>query len=92
MSRVPYLLEGARFGYRMGHQRVIDAMYRDGFLCPLCGQVMGETAETLAEKYRISRSEQDAYSAETQQRCEQARKAGRFAEAVSCAEKARNEP
>src|SRR5207245_2611554 len=82
MSRVPYLLEGARFGYRMGHQSVIDAMYRDGFLCPLCGQVMGETAETLAEKYRISRAEQDAYSAETQQRCERARKAGRFAEEI----------
>ncbi len=82
MSRVPYLLEGARFGYRMGHQRVIDAMYRDGFLCPLCGQVMGETAETLAETYRISRSEQDAYSAETQQRCERARKGGRFAEEI----------
>jgi len=82
MSRVPYLLEGARFGYRMGHQRVIDAMYRDGFLCPLCGQVMGETAETLAEKYHISRAEQDAYSAETQQRCERARKDGRFAEEI----------
>src|SRR5438093_4853477 len=82
MSRVPYLLEGARFGYRMGHQRVIDAMYRDGFLCPLCGQVMGETAETLAERYRISRAEQDAYSAETQQRCERARKSGRFADEI----------
>ena len=82
MSRVPYLLEGARFGYRMGHQRVIDAMYRDGFLCPLCGQVMGETAETLADKYHISRVEQDAYSAETQQRCERARKDGRFAEEI----------
>src|SRR6266571_6274838 len=82
MSRVPYLLEGARFGYRMGNQRLIDAMYRDGFLCPLCGQVMGETAETLAEKYHISRAEQDAYSAETQQRCERARKAGRFADEI----------
>ncbi len=82
MSRVPYLLEGARFGYRMGNQRLIDAMYRDGFLCPLCGQVMGQTAETLAEKYRISRTEQDAYSAETQQRCERARKAGRFVEEI----------
>src|SRR5262249_54780720 len=60
MSRVPYLLEGIRFGHRMGHTRVTDAMYRDGFLCPLCGQVMGETAETLAENYRISRAEQDA--------------------------------
>jgi acetyl-CoA C-acetyltransferase len=82
MSRVPYLLEGARFGYRMGHQQVTDAMYRDGFLCPLCGQVMGETAETLAERYEIGRAEQDAFSAESQQRCERARKAGLFREEI----------
>src|SRR5438034_1052508 len=82
MSRVPYLLEGARFGYKMGHQRVTDAMYRDGFLCPLCDQIMGETAETLAERYRITRAEQDAFSAESQQRCERARKSGRFADEI----------
>src|SRR5213594_4294208 len=57
MSRVPYLLEGARFGMKMGHQRLTDAMYRDGFLCPLCDQIMGETAETLAERYGITRAE-----------------------------------
>src|SRR5437867_12327540 len=82
MSRVPYLLEGARFGYRMGHQRVIDAMYRDGFLCPLCGQVMGETAETLVTRYGISRAEQDAYAADSQRRCEHARKAGLFRDEI----------
>src|SRR3989454_9204597 len=82
MSRVPYLLEGARFGYRMGHQRVTDAMYRDGFLCPLCDQIMGETAETLAERYGITRAEQDAFAAESQQRCERARKSGRFADEI----------
>lgn len=78
MSRVPYLLEGVRFGCKMGHQQLTDAMYRDGFLCPLCGQVMGETAETLAGQYRISRAEQDAFAAESQRRCEAARKSGRF--------------
>ena len=78
MSRVPYLLENIRFGTKMGHQPVVDAMYRDGFLCPLCGQLMGETAETLAERYSIPRSEQDRYAVETQQRCERARKAGLF--------------
>ncbi|HEX6737204.1 MAG TPA: beta-ketoacyl synthase N-terminal-like domain-containing protein, partial [Vicinamibacteria bacterium] len=51
MSRVPYLLTGARWGYRMGHQQAVDAMYQDGFLCPLAEQVMGETAERLAEIY-----------------------------------------
>jgi acetyl-CoA C-acetyltransferase len=82
MSRVPYLLEDLRFGHRMGHQRLTDAMYRDGFLCPLCGKVMGETAEMLAEKYDIRRAEQDTFAAESQRRCEAARKAGRFVEEI----------
>ena len=82
MSRVPYLVEGIRFGSRMGHQRLTDAMYRDGFLCPLCGQLMGETAETLAEKFGVSRAEQDAFSAESQRRSETARKSGRFKDEI----------
>jgi acetyl-CoA C-acetyltransferase len=79
MSRVPYMLDPeARWGMRMGDQPLVDAMYRDGFTDPLCGKVMGETAETLARRYDISRDAQDAYAARTQQRCEQARRAGRF--------------
>jgi acetyl-CoA C-acetyltransferase len=77
MSRVPYLFDG-RTGLRFGHGRLEDAMIRDGFLDPLCGQLMGETAETLARRYSISRSEQDAYAARSQQRCESARRAARF--------------
>jgi acetyl-CoA C-acetyltransferase len=83
MSRVPYLLETVRFGHRMGHQKVTDAMYKDGFLCPLCEQVMGLTAETLAERYEISRTEQDIYAAESQQRCERARKSGFFKDEIA---------
>ena len=75
MSRVPYLLD-ARFGLRMGPKPLEDAMYRDGFVDPLCGKVMGETAETLARDYRVSREEQDAYAALSQQRCEAARRSG----------------
>jgi acetyl-CoA C-acetyltransferase len=78
MSRVPYLLTKARWGYRLGHEKLVDGMYQDGFLCPLCGQIMGETAETLATQYKISREEQDRYAMETQHRCERARKEGRF--------------
>jgi acetyl-CoA C-acetyltransferase len=78
MSRAPFLLDGVRWGVKMGNQPVIDTMYRDGFLCPMCGQLMGETAETLASQYGISRQEQDEFSARSQQRCEAARKAGRF--------------
>ena len=82
MSRVPYLLTKARWGYRLGHEKIVDAMYQDGFLCPLCGKVMGETAETLATQYKISREEQDRYAMETQHKCETARKSGRFADEI----------
>ena len=82
MSRVPYLLEGVRFGHKMGHQRVTDAMYKDGFLCPLCDQVMGETAETLADRYALDRAAQDRFAAESQNRCEAARKAGHFKDEI----------
>ena len=79
MSRVPYLLTGARWGYRMGHQDAVDGMYQDGFLCPLSGQLMGETAETLAEQYRIPRDEQDGFALRSQQRAARAWDEGRFA-------------
>src|SRR5206468_11169442 len=49
-----------------------------GFMCPLCGKLMGETAETLADLYGISREEQDAYAAMSQNRCEEARRRGLF--------------
>jgi acetyl-CoA C-acetyltransferase len=78
MSRVPYLLTGARWGYRMGNQQAVDAMYQDGFLCPLAEQVMGETAERLAEIYKISREEQDAFALRSQERAGRAWAEGRF--------------
>ena len=84
MSRVPYLLTGARWGYRMGDQTAVDGMYQDGFLCPLSEELMGETAETLAEQYRIPREEQDAFALRSQQRAARAWDEGRFrAEVVS---------
>ena len=81
MSRVPYMLD-ARWGLRMGHKPLVDGMYRDGFTDPICGKVMGETAETLAECYDIPRDEQDAYAARTQARCEAARAAHRFRDEI----------
>jgi acetyl-CoA C-acetyltransferase len=78
MSATPYLLTRARFGMRMGHGEVVDGMYRDGFLCPLCGQLMGETAENLVREYGILRAEQDAYAAESQRRAAEAIRGGRF--------------
>ena len=67
MSRVPYLVEG-RWGFKLGNQPLIDGMYRDGFLCPISKMIMGETAEILAEQYKISREEQDAFSLESHRR------------------------
>ena len=67
MSRVPYLVEG-RWGFRLGNQELIDGMYRDGFLCPLSKMIMGETAEVLAEQYKISREEQDEFAVESHRR------------------------
>ncbi len=78
MSRVPYLLTQARWGYRMGDQPAVDAMYQDGFSCPLAGQLMGETAERLATDYGISREEQDAFAARSQERAARAQAEGRF--------------
>jgi len=79
MSRLPYYLDGARWGYRLGNQELVDGMYRDGFFCPLAKMVMGETAEILAEQYKITREEQDDFALLSQQRAASAQNAGRFA-------------
>ncbi len=71
MSRVPYLVEG-RWGFKLGNQPLIDAMYRDGFVCPISKLIMGETAEILAEQYKISRDEQDAFALESHRRASRA--------------------
>ena len=78
MSNTPYMLPRARWGYRLGSTEIVDGMYRDGFDDPLSGMVMGETAEELAAETGVTREESDAYAAETQQRCERARRSGRF--------------
>lgn len=82
MSNTPYLMLGARWGYRLGHSEIVDGMYRDGFLCPLCEQLMGDTAENLVDKYGISREESDRYASQSQQRCEAARRSGRFKDEI----------
>ena len=78
MSRLPYYLDGARWGYRLGNQELVDGMYRDGFFCPLAKMVMGETAELLAEQYKISREEQDQFALCSQHRATEAQSSGRF--------------
>jgi len=70
MTRVPFLLDRMRSGYRIGDATAYDAMYRDGLLDPLCGLIMGETAENLVDMYDISRREQDEFALESQQKAE----------------------
>lgn len=78
MTQVPFLLPEFRRGYRLGHAPAIDGMYRDGFHCPLADQLMGRTAETLAEQYKISRESQDQFALHSQQKCAKAQQEGRF--------------
>jgi acetyl-CoA C-acetyltransferase len=85
MSRLPYYVE-ARWGFRLGHQPLVDAMYRDGFLCPLSQMIMGETAELLATQYKIPREEQDLFALRSHQRAEAAMKACRFKDEIVAVE------
>lgn len=86
MSQIPYLLLKARWGYRLGDDTLVDAMYRDGYFCPLAGMVMGETAELLAERYGIGREEQDRFALESHQKALAAWEQGYFAQEVVAVE------
>jgi acetyl-CoA C-acetyltransferase len=83
MSRVPYMLDRARFeGYRLGDGVLIDGNYRDGFLDPLSGLLMGQTAENLARRYGITREEQDTYAFRSHRRAVWATQTGRFRDEI----------
>jgi acetyl-CoA C-acetyltransferase len=82
MSNTPYLLTRARWGMRMGDGELIDGMIRDGFMCPLADEMMGSTAETLADQYGITREEQDRFAVESQAKAGRAYEEGRFAEEI----------
>jgi len=82
MSSIPYLAMDVRWGKKLGDEPLLDAMYRDGYLCPLCNQLMGETSETLASEYAIPREEQDRYAQRSNQRAARAWAEGRFAPRV----------
>ncbi len=78
MSQAPYVLKNAREGFRIGDQKVVDTMIHDGLWCAINDYHMGITAENLCDKYEISREEQDAFAARSQQRAEAAIAAGKF--------------
>lgn len=82
MSQIPYLLDGARWGYRLGDGVLVDAMYRDGLFCPLGEMIMGETVDLLAENFNISRREQDEYALESQMKAKRAAGQGKFKDEI----------
>ncbi len=81
-SNVPYILDKARWGARMGDMTAYDALHKDGFMCPLAGMLMGATAELLAEKYGIDREEQDSFALESHQKAVKAMEEGRFKDEI----------
>jgi acetyl-CoA C-acetyltransferase len=82
MSNAPYLLPGARWGYRMGHADVIDSMLHEGLTCAIGLTHMGITAEAVAARYQVSRADQDAFAAESQARAVRAIAEGRFRDEI----------
>ena len=82
MTNAPYILKGARWGFRLGHGEVYDSMLLEGLTCAMGGCHMGMTAENIASRFNVSREEQDAYAAESQRRAEAAIKAGLFKEEI----------
>src|SRR6185295_14655657 len=78
MSNAPYLLPGARWGYRMGHAQAYDSMLMEGLTCAMQGCHMGMTAEEIVSRYGVSRADQDAFAAESQRRAETAIRSGLF--------------
>jgi len=82
MSRAPYLVENARYGYRLGNGALIDEMIRDGLWCAFDDCHMGSTAENIAREYEVSREDQDAFAAASQQKAEAAITSGRFKDEI----------
>ena len=82
MSSAPYLLTGARWGYRMGNVEAVDSMLHEGLMCAIGQCHMGMTAEAVASRYQISRADQDRFAAESQQRAERAMREGRFKDEI----------
>ena len=82
MSNAPYLLKGARWGYRMGNADAIDSMISDGLTCAIAACHMGITAEEVACRFQVSRADQDAFAAESQRRAEVAIQSGAFSDEI----------
>ena len=82
MSSQPYLSRDLRFGKRLRNSEMVDSVW-EGLTDPICGQLMGRTAENLAEEFKISRAEQDQYAVLSHQRAFRATREGRFKEEIA---------
>ena len=82
MSNIPYALQTARDGFRMGNHTATDLMIHDGLWCPFENWHMGNTGEIVADKYQISREQQDDYAAKSHQKAAEAQAAGRFKDEI----------
>jgi acetyl-CoA C-acetyltransferase len=82
MTNAPYILDKARYGYRMGHGEIKDTMILDGLTDAFNGYHMGITAENIAEQWGISREEQDLFAVSSQNKTEVAQKEGRFKDEI----------
>ena len=82
MTQAPYVLKGAREGYRMGNGEILDSMLYDGLVCAIMGYHMGLTAENLAQKYGISRQEQDQLALISHERAVKAIESGIFKQEI----------
>jgi len=82
MTSAPYVVKSARWGQRLGNAEMIDTMINDALWDMFCDCHMGQTAENVAEKYKISREEQDNFAAKSQKKAEEAIKAGIFKEEI----------
>ena len=82
MSRAPYALQNARFGYRMNNGELIDTMIKDALTDAFGGFHMGITAENICEQWGLTRDELDEFAANSQQKCERAQAEGKFDEEI----------
>ncbi len=86
MNNGPYLLTQARFGYRLGDGKLVDAMVYDGLWCPFENQHMGNAAEWIAREYRLTRAELDEYAYHSHMKAIAAIDAGRFKDEIVAVE------
>lgn len=81
MSNIPYLVRGARWGLKLRHSQLTDALW-EGLTDPNCGQIMGRTAENLVEEFNLTREQQDEYAVQSHLKAYNAQTEGRFADEI----------